>query len=46
MRTIAVWTANTVNNDPSHPRVDIVEADRRSTVNGDSGDSFPLTPVR
>lgn len=39
----AVWTANTVNNDPSHPRVDIVEADRRSTVNGDSGDSFPGT---
>ncbi|EJX00616.1 M6 family metalloprotease domain protein, partial [gut metagenome] len=36
-----VWNTNSVNNDPSHPRVDIVEADRRSTVSGDSGDSFP-----
>ena len=38
-----LWDLNQPNNDTSHPCVDIVEADRRSTANGDGGDSFPGT---
>lgn len=38
-----IWNANQPNNDPTHPRVDIVEADRRSTASGDGGDAFPGT---
>lgn len=37
----AVWDANTVNNDASHQRVDIVEADGRPTSMSTSGDPFP-----
>ena len=37
----AVWDANTVNNDASHQRVDIVEADGRPTSMTTSGDPFP-----
>lgn len=36
-----IWDANSPNNDPNHPRVDIIEADRRNTFSGDAGDPFP-----
>ena len=34
-----IWMSNTVNNNPSHQRVDIVEAD--GSADADSGDPFP-----
>lgn len=37
------WNSNSVNNDPSHQRIDLVEADGIHTENGDSGDTFPGT---
>ena len=39
----SVWTANTVNNDVSHQRVDIVEADGLTGPSTYSGDPFPGT---
>lgn len=39
----SIWNANVVNNDTSHPRANIVQADRRATASGDGGDSFPGT---
>ena len=36
-----VWASNSVNNNPSHMRLDVVEADK--TANADSGDPFPGT---
>ena len=36
-----IWDANSPNNDSNHPRVDIIEADRRNTYTGDAGDAFP-----
>ena len=38
-----LWDLNQPNNDATHPCVDIVEADRRSTAYGDAGDAFPGT---
>lgn len=35
------WLGNTVNNDPDHQRVDIVEADGDSSISSDDGDPFP-----
>lgn len=35
------WDINNPNGDPTHQRVDVVEADRRASAYGDSGDSFP-----
>ena len=37
----SAWQTNSVNNNPSHMRVDVVEADK--TANADSGDPFPGT---
>ena len=37
------WNNNTVNNDPAHQRIDIVEADAKPTEATRSGDSFPGT---
>lgn len=37
------WNTNSVNNDPTHQRIDLVEADGIHSANGDSGDTFPGT---
>ena len=37
----SAWMANTVNNNVSHQRVDIVEADGKATSMSTSGDPFP-----
>lgn len=37
------WTSNTLNNDPAHNRVDIVEADGTMTNGSRAGDCFPGT---
>ncbi|WP_295728941.1 M6 family metalloprotease domain-containing protein [uncultured Muribaculum sp.] len=37
----AAWKQNTVNNNASHQRIDLVEADRNSSSATRSGDSFP-----
>lgn len=37
------WDTNSVNNDPSHQRIDLVEADGVHSTNGDAGDTFPGT---
>lgn len=39
----SAWDANTVNNNPNHQYVDIVEADNTQTESSRSGDTFPGT---
>ncbi len=39
----SVWRYNTVNNTPTHQRIDIVEADGTQTSGSRAGDSFPGT---
>lgn len=38
---LPIWTGNTVNNNPSHQRIDIIEADNKFDDATRSGDPFP-----